>query len=133
MTEDWQDEINQLLTKFTLQNDLSLREFFRLCELISVHKFGGDDNPEGFWKDLGHIHSEASEVWDERRDGRAFDETYFKKGKPEGIPTEMADVVIKTVSMCGESRYGIPLITSLCQKLIWINNNKKVKNARSKV
>ena len=47
------------------------------------------------------IHSEVSEALKEYSNGHAATETYYRKdGKPEGIPSELADVIIRIFDYC---------------------------------
>ena len=42
------------------------------------------------------MHTELSEAFEEYRHGRGLNETYYENGtKPCGIPSELADVVIR--------------------------------------
>src|ERR1039458_1324369 len=41
---------------------------------------------------------EVAEGFEEIRAGRAVDEVYEKEGKPEGLPIELADVIIRILS-----------------------------------
>ena len=62
------------------------------------------------------IHSEVSEILEEFRDGRKATETYFREsdGKPEGVPAELADVIIRCFDMA--DFYGIDLEKTILLK-----------------
>lgn len=49
-----------------------------------------------FEKVLMNLHSEITEAWEEIRNNRGIDEVYFSEGgKPEGVPVEIADLLIR--------------------------------------
>jgi hypothetical protein len=52
-------------------------------------------------------HSELSEAWEEWRNNRKLDETYYEGGaKPAGIPVELADFVIRICQWAGSNGHG---------------------------
>lgn len=50
---------------------------------------------------------ELSEAMEEYRNHKQIDQIYFIDGKPEGIPIELADVLIRIFDLCG--RYEIDI------------------------
>ena len=89
---------------------------------------------KGFWDDepnLGEkialIHSELSEALEEVRAGHKPDEVYEVNGKPEGLPIELADAVIRIADLCGY--YDIDLNAVVHQKLLY-NRTRPAKHGK---
>lgn len=64
------------------------------------------------------MHSELSEALEEYRDGHPPTAIYYKESnpqKPEGIPMEIADVVIRALDFC--AGYGIDIDEALRIKM----------------
>lgn len=76
---------------------------------------------------VGLIITEAAEALEELRSGRLADETYYPsetKGlsipelrKPEGVPSEIADIVIRCFDFADEA--GFSLIDAILEKLAY--------------
>lgn len=73
-------------------------------------------------QDIQLIGDELTEAHEERRSGHAMDHQYLnggpgKENKPEGIPSEMADVLIRVLHVMG--RKNVPLGPVVKGKLLF--------------
>ena len=87
----------------------------------AIHEYAKDkgwwDSERSFGDLCSLFHSEITEAYEEYRNGHEVTETYFndaKPEKPEGVPTELADVVIRILDFCGYA--GIDLQEIIEQK-----------------
>lgn len=68
------------------------------------------------------MHAELTELVEELRDGRRQTEVYYKKDKhgqrkPEGVPIEAADLLIRLLDYC--SRYQIDIDRAVALKMVF--------------
>jgi len=102
---------------FSLQNEAHLNAV--------KHGWWGNDAKEddrNFGELLMLIVSECSEALEEYRKGKGPTETYYSESadgsmKMEGIPSELADIVIRVLDLCGH--YGIDLEKAISEKMAY--------------
>lgn len=94
-----------LLAELTQVDDLN--SFAKAIHETAVIK-GWWEGDRNFGEIIANIHSEVSEAWHEWVMGHAMTETYYiERGKPEGVPTELADILIRTLDIA--AAYGIDI------------------------
>ena len=91
----------------------TIRGWQERVHALAVEK-GWWASPRSFGDLCTLLHSEVSEAFEQYRDGRPLDEVYEVDGKPEGVPVELADLVIRVLDLCGG--LGIDLQAVLEQK-----------------
>ena len=79
---------------------------------------GWHDTPRPFPETIALIHSEVSEALEAYRDGfNLVEDMVTDAGKPIGIPSELADIMIRVADAAGE--YGIDLEAAIARKLAY--------------
>lgn len=74
----------------------------------TAHEKGWWEQDRNVGEVLALIHSEVSEALEDWRNGLPLDEWYYDvNDKPEGFPTEMADIIIRVLDFCFEKGIDI--------------------------
>lgn len=78
---------------------------------------GFHDETRSFLECMALIHSEASEAVEEYRNGLQPNFTWYESNstKPLGIPSELADIIIRVLDTCGQ--YGINIEAMVEEKM----------------
>lgn len=92
---------------------------------------GWFDNERSFDADIALIHGEVSEAHEEWRGNHEPSERYYSdKGKPEGIPSELADIIVRVLDTA--YRYGINMDAVMTEKLEY-NRSRGYKHGNKRV
>lgn len=115
----------------TYDNSKSISALQQMAYLNAVNK-GWYSKGRSFGEAIALIHSELSEALEDYRNGRGFNEVWYEingneiahfTGKPDqdwkpcGIPSELADVVIRVLDLCGS--LDIDLEAAIVEKMAY--------------
>lgn len=116
-----------------MDEDLKVSELISKAHLNAVEKGWWDNDTSldrNFGTSLMLVVSELAEAMEEYRNGRGKDEIWYgPDGKPEGIPVELADVVIRIADLCGQ--HGIPLVKAIHEKMAY-NKTRPFRHGNKK-
>lgn len=108
--------------KMTLISDPAMTgrmpTFSEWMEIVAqnAHEHGFDREGRTASEFAALLHSEVSEIFEEFRRGQDPLITYYSDGgKPEGVPSELADVVIRAMDMA--NYFGIDLEAAMWEKM----------------
>lgn len=106
---------------------MNIRELQQSVHSTAVRK-GWYEEERNPFELLFLVHSELSEAGEEIRNGRGFTEIYYdlsRPNKPEGVPIELADAVIRILDLCED--WGIDLEEAIRIKVAY-NETRPIRH-----
>lgn len=118
-----------------------LNDLAQECHQVATSK-GWNSETRTFGDLIALMHSELSEALEEFRKGYGFNEIYFECDsheysehsqagcKPEGIPIELADAIIRILQFCGT--HGVDIQTAFDFKMKY-NTTRSYRHGGKKI
>lgn len=88
----------------------------RIHKTAIKHGWWDDDNPRSFGDVMMMIVTECAEAVEHYRNGQELDKVWFEaNGKPDGIPVEFADILIRLLD--ASERYNMDIEEAIKVKM----------------
>lgn len=84
--------------------DMTVKQLQDICYSTAVEKGWWENSERNFPEILALIHSELSEALEEYRNGHPVEEVRIENGKPEGVPIELVDAIIRIFDHFGRHK-----------------------------
>lgn len=125
----WLQELQDRQAK-DARSPQTITEWQQAIHQYALDKGWYDNDTRTFGDMCALFHSEISEAYEEYRNGHAVDETYWKDEhgetfparpngepipgmKPEGVPSELADVIIRILDSCERAKIDLQSIMEM--------------------
>jgi NTP pyrophosphatase (non-canonical NTP hydrolase) len=125
-----------------MENSKKSGDFWEACKGLEVlakevhalaREKGWHEKEHTFGELIALCHSELSEALECYRTGaspKSWNMDFEKEGKPEGIPSELADVIIRVLDICGYYNINIGTMVYAKHKFNqtrpWRHGNKRI-------
>ena len=93
---------------------VDINDISKTIHTVAVDK-GWWDTPRSFGDVMMMIVTECAEAVEHYREGKELNKLWYEDTKPDGVPAEMADIIIRVLDACVQ--YDINIEESLVEKV----------------